>query len=228
MNISVIIPAYNAENYIMDCIKSIRNQRINSEIDIEILIGVDGCKKTSEILSKNKISHFYSYNNVGSYVIRNSLMSIAYGEYFIYFDADDVMLPDFISKCISQKTDICMPAKFQCNEHLIKIKQDSIIESGGAMCFSEKVLDTLGGFCSERCGADTDFMRRAELAGYKIEKIETGLYLRRRHGRSLTKSGITRSGGEYRKNAWEKMTADRNAGKIKIVPRITALEKRFL
>lgn len=78
--------------------------------------------------------------------------------------------------------------------------------------------ESLGGFCSARCASDTDFMRRAEMAGYQICKIDHALYKRRRHEKSLTKSGMTAFGGKYRKEVWKKMTEERERGIVKIVP----------
>lgn len=227
MKLAIIIPAYNSDKYIIDCYNSVKNQLPFPGIEYEIRIGVDGCPKTSAAL--RGINHYYSYNNVGAYVMRNSLMALDPADYFCYFDSDDVMKSDFLLSCMNKIIDgenIVMPAKIQCNEKLQPIKSQPVIEAGGAMVFKNSVLQAVGGFHEYRCACDTDFMRRVEMAGFKIYEINQGLYKRRLHKQSLTKSGLTAFGGPYRREVWQKMTADRKNGIIKIKPRITELEKR--
>lgn len=218
---AIIIPAYNCHEYILDCVKSVMNQKKIENIQYDMRVGVDGCQKTSDILRKNNIPFYFSNQNVGAYVMRNSLMYLRPADYYIYFDADDIMNHDFIFQCI-QKIDngceIVMPAKIECDKNMNRKNNRAIVQDGGAMCFTNKVLESLGGFCSARCASDTDFMRRAEMAGYQICKIDHALYKRRRHEKSLTKSGMTAFGGKYRKEVWKKMTEERERGMVKIVP----------
>lgn len=226
--IAIIIPAYNAEKYIRECLKSIHLQYPSEGWDYDIRVGVDGCKNTAKVLDKMNFPYYYSYNNVGAYVMRNSLMLIKPADIYVYFDADDVMYSvKYIKICIDailQGHEIVMPSKYQCDENLELLKSAPVFEQGGAMCFTHRILDLLGGFYNARCASDTDFMHRAEMAGYKIYKIPQGLYMRRRHNQSLTKSGLTIHGGKYRKEVWQKMTADRENGIVKIIPRVTELE----
>lgn len=46
LNISVLIPAYNCDLYIEQCIDSVVNQEHTSDVKYEIIVGVDGCEKT--------------------------------------------------------------------------------------------------------------------------------------------------------------------------------------
>jgi glycosyltransferase involved in cell wall biosynthesis len=224
MKCAIIIAAYNVPEYIMQCVNSVKNQIPTAGWEYDLRIGVDGCKKTADVLRKNKIPFYYSYNNVGAYVMRNSLIYLRPADLYCYFDADDAMFPEFLNTCLCNFNDVIMPGKFQCNEKMQPIKKIPIVESGGAICFTNIVLNHLGGFYNARCAADTDFMHRCEMAGYKIHKIQQGLYKRRRHNKSLTMSGKTIHGGAYRKEVWKQMTVDRQKGIIKITPRTTALE----
>lgn len=224
MNLAIIIPAYNCPEYILQCYESIKKQIPVPDIEIDIRIGVDGCKNTSAALKG--IKHYYSYNNVGAYIIRNSLMKLSPADYYLYFDADDTMSPIMIKRCLENiQTGIVMPAKIQCNQNMIPIKKNPIIESGGAMCFTHNVLEAVGGFCPVRCAADTDFMYRIGMAGFDIHEIPEPLYYRRRHTESLTKKSDTGIGSPYRKKAWAMMTEKRNEGIIKIKPTIIPLKK---
>ena len=93
--LAVIIPAFNADEYIYTCYNSVLKQEKKDGWIYDIRTGVDGCKKTAEALTG--IKYFYSDKNVGAYIMRNSLMSIEDADAYCYFDADDVMHPAFIS-----------------------------------------------------------------------------------------------------------------------------------
>lgn len=95
--ISVIIPVYNAEEYIHTCIDSLLNQILK---DIEIIIVDDGSTDNSaEILDeyaqiyKNiKVIH---QTNQGPAVARNVGLENASGEYIGFVDSDDYVANDF-------------------------------------------------------------------------------------------------------------------------------------
>lgn len=88
---SVLIPAYNAEKYINQCIDSVLNQ---SFLDFELLIVDDGsddatskiCDEYMAVDGRVRVLHCV---NSGVSVSRNILLSNARGKYFIFLDADD-------------------------------------------------------------------------------------------------------------------------------------------
>ena len=221
---AIIIAAYNADKYILDCYNSVKNQIPLEGWEYEIRIGVDGCQKTAEVLRRAKIPFYWSEKNVGAYIMRNSLAAVGQADCYAIFDADDVMFPEYLLKSLSLNSDAVMTAKINCNENLKPI-QRSRIESGGAITFSHKILESLGGFYGVRCAADTDFMYRLGMAGYSIFDINEPLYYRRRHSQSLTKKSDTGIGSPYRKKVWADMTAKREQGIIKIKPTIVELKK---
>ena len=86
--VSVIIPAYNASNYIEKCINSLVSQTLK---DIEIIVIDDGSTDdTYEKLStyKDKIK-IIKQKNGGVANARNKGLSVATGEYIAYVDSDD-------------------------------------------------------------------------------------------------------------------------------------------
>lgn len=89
--VSVIIPVYNCENYISECLESILSQTYSN---IEVIIVDDGSTdNTKNIIFKSyisKIRYFYQ-NNSGAPAARNKGLEKANGEYIIFFDADDRM-----------------------------------------------------------------------------------------------------------------------------------------
>lgn len=227
---AIIIAAFNADKYILECYNSVKNQIPIEGYSVEIRIGVDGCEKTADVLRRAGIPFYWSEKNVGAYTMRNSLMAIAPADCYSIFDADDVMFPDYLKKILnvmskeikldyyySEYPECVMTAKINCNENLKPI-QGARIEYGGAITFSHKILDSLGGFYGVRVAADSDFMARIRLAEYNIHEIKEPLYYRRRHPNALTKKSDTGIGLPYRKEVWKKMTEERERGIVKIVP----------
>lgn len=89
--VSVLIPAYNCEEYLERCIKSILNQDYDN---IEIVVINDGSTdNTQGVIDKLKSenSNIVSVNreNKGVCETRNELLKIATGEYIVFIDADD-------------------------------------------------------------------------------------------------------------------------------------------
>ena len=224
MKCAVIIAAYNAEKYILDCYESVKNQIPLEGWSVDIRVGVDGCQKTADVLRKNKIPFYWSEKNVGAYIMRNSLIYQDTADCYAIFDADDVMFPEYLYKSLQGNHDAVMTAKINCNENLKPI-QGARIEYGGAITFTHRVLDALGGFYGVRVAADTDFMFRCIDAGYEITEIKEPLYYRRRHPNALTKKSDTGIGSSYRKKVWKDMCEKREQGIIKIKPTVISLKK---
>lgn len=225
---AIIIAAYNCPDYIMDCVNSVKRQFPIGGWNYDLRIGVDGCQKTADVLLKNKIPFYWSTENHGAYLIRNSLIYLKPADAYCYFDADDVMLPDYLNhslRYIDVGQNIVMTAKHNTDKNL-NVIASARIENGGAMTFTHRALKSVGGFYRWRCAGDTDIMRRFEMAGFKIFNINEPLYYRRRHSESLTKKADTGMGSAYRKQAWSAMCAEREKGIIKIKPTIIKLEKK--
>lgn len=101
--VSMIVPVYNCEKYIKECIESLRRQSYNN---IEIIIVNDGSKDNSGLIcdeiaeSDSRILVLHIENN-GVANARNLGISIAKGEYIAFCDSDDIMAPDFIEEAVS-------------------------------------------------------------------------------------------------------------------------------
>ena len=96
MFFSVIIPCYNSEEYIEECINSIY-ENVSDEFSFEVIIINDGSKdKTLEIL--NTISYKFknllvvNNKNFGPSFSRNIGIKMAKGEYLLFLDSDDSYL----------------------------------------------------------------------------------------------------------------------------------------
>lgn len=99
--ISVIIPVYNAEKYIAQCLDSILNQTFQ---DFEAIVVDDGSTDGSvEICRKyakqdNRIK-FIGKSNGGVSSARNVALAHANGKYVTFLDADDMFYPDCMEQC---------------------------------------------------------------------------------------------------------------------------------
>lgn len=93
VKISVIIPVYNDEKFLGECLDSVSNQTLD---DIEIICINDGSTDSSlEILneySTDKRITIITQTNQGSAIARNKGLDIAQGEYIGFLDADDIYI----------------------------------------------------------------------------------------------------------------------------------------
>nr|WP_245189694.1 glycosyltransferase [Lunatimonas salinarum] len=91
------MPCFNAENYIVEAIKSILSQKLRN---LELIIIDDGSTDKTERLvrafSDKRIRYLCLEKNRGNYVARNMGLDLAQGKYIAMADADDISLPDRI------------------------------------------------------------------------------------------------------------------------------------
>lgn len=99
MKISVLIPAYNAERYIAQCIENVLCQTYK---EIEIVVVNDGSTDhTAEIAAAYPQVRLVNIEtNGGVAAARNAAIEAATGEYFHFLDADDRINLDFYAKMI--------------------------------------------------------------------------------------------------------------------------------
>lgn len=99
--LSIIIPMYNAEKYIGNCLESILNQNLDPA-QYEIIIINDGSTdKSIQIVNEYAISNdniiILSQSNSGQSSARNNGISKATGDFLFFIDADDFLIPDSLS-----------------------------------------------------------------------------------------------------------------------------------
>ena len=102
--ISVIVPVYNVEKYIINCLDSIVKQDYT---DFELIIVNDGSKDNSVNLAREYLDN-YSINwriinksNGGLASARNAGIKESKGEYIAFVDADDALSTCFLSKMLN-------------------------------------------------------------------------------------------------------------------------------
>ncbi len=102
--VSVLMTAYNRENYIAEAIESVLG---STHQNWELVI-VDDCSKDKTVAiaknyaDKDKRIHVYiNEKNLGDYPNRNKAISLSNGEYIMFCDSDDKLLPESISKILN-------------------------------------------------------------------------------------------------------------------------------
>jgi tetratricopeptide (TPR) repeat protein len=209
--VSVVMTAYNAEEYVMTAARSILEQ---SYRNIELII-VDDCSTDSTPdmlleLERNdpRVRIILKSTNDGTYVSKNMGLLQARGEFVALQDSDDWSHPDRIAKSV---------AALQAQPELIGVTTDWIrmttsgeivIKAGGQIahvcCISlvfrrEPALKTLGFFDSVRIEADMEYIKRIALAfgDAAVARLRWPLLFGRARSDSLTASeefGLTRTG----------------------------------
>lgn len=137
IKVSVIVPVYNVERYLSQCLDSILNQTFH---EFEIIIVDDGSEDgSSEIIREyskkypKKIKAFFQENK-GQSVARNFALKHAEGEYVAFVDSDDYIGNDYIeilyNNAIEKKSDmvICNYTKVTENGENIRSYDANYIE----------------------------------------------------------------------------------------------------
>lgn len=105
--ISVIVPVYNAENWLRECVDSILSQ---TYCNLEIVLIDDGstdssptlCDSYAQIYPQIKICH---QSNQGLSAARNTGLDMASGSYIFFLDSDDFLEPDALETMYHTLTD---------------------------------------------------------------------------------------------------------------------------
>ena len=102
--VSVIVPAYKAEKFLPTTLESILNQTYEN---LEVIVVDDGSPESLEpivvpYMKKDNRVKFYRKENGGVSSARNFGFEKSKGEYIVFFDADDIMLPENIEKKVNK------------------------------------------------------------------------------------------------------------------------------
>lgn len=104
--ISVIIPVYNVENYLEECLNSVQHQTYTN---IEVILVNDGSTDNSKMIcerycQENRRFHLISQTNQGQSVARNTGVVASTGEYIAFVDSDDVIKANYLEELMKYMT----------------------------------------------------------------------------------------------------------------------------
>ena len=117
--VSIVVPVYNAENYLDRCLNSIINQTYQN---IEVILVDDGSVDNSgticeDYATKDRRFRVVHKSNEGVSSARQTGLDLALGEYVIHADPDDWVEPNWIEElvkyAIKKKADITMCGYYQ-------------------------------------------------------------------------------------------------------------------
>lgn len=113
IDLSIVIPAYNAENYLDRCLHAIFAEK--TKYHYEVVLVNDGSKdRTKQIAQKYQTKYsnliYYEQRNAGVAAARNKGVELARGKYLMFVDADDKLERNSIEllmdKALSENADI--------------------------------------------------------------------------------------------------------------------------
>lgn len=210
MAVSVLMPVFNAEAYLAQAIESILGQTFK---DFEFIIVDDGSTDASPALlqryaRKDGRIHLISRENRGIARTRNELLSQAQGEFVAMMDADDIALPDRLSRQIAflqhHPDVVCLGSSYQLIDEAGRLlltcfavpEEDTAIQrqlltgSGGVhqptVMFRRATAIAVGGYDETMpvCEDLDLWMRMGEVG--KLANLKQPLVQYRLHARSIS------------------------------------------
>lgn len=187
-DVSVIIPAYNEEEYIHDCITSVLDQQ--SELTFEVLVcDDDSTDATQTILEsiaddKSKLRILQNSQNKGIIGTVNRLSTAANGDFLLRIDADSVLLPGTLQSMYEEfnsgsdlvfgrievnNTDHLHPAAAAIGKH----RGRSTWYGGACIGVDHAEFISTGGFKDSMVGAEVqELKQRAKTHDWTVARLE--------------------------------------------------------
>ena len=163
-NVSVIVPVYNVELYIEQCLKSIFNQTLKN---IQVIIVNDGSTDKSETVINKFIGkydnvEYINQKNQGVSISRNTALKYVKGEYVLFVDPDDYLAEDCIEKMYKKANNIDADIvisgyKKVFDDTIAGIDEDIILELNHNNIYEGKML--------------AEKMLELEISGYLWDKL---------------------------------------------------------
>ena len=183
MLFSVIIPVYNRPDEVRDLLDSLLAQRARN---FEVIIVEDGstvpCSRQCDEARAAGLDVKYFYkDNEGRSIARNYGMVRAKGDYFVFFDSDCVIPPEYfetVSKVLAEHPTDCYGGPDAAHSSFIttggirggKVALEKFTPRTFNMGFSRRVYEVVGGF-REMFSEDIDMSKRIARAGFATSLI---------------------------------------------------------
>jgi glycosyltransferase involved in cell wall biosynthesis len=99
MKVSVVIPCFNQGHYLAEAVESVLAQ--TRQPDQIIIVNDGSTDNTAEVAARFRGVKFLSQDNRGLAAARNAGLKHAAGDYILFLDADDILLPAAIEHCLA-------------------------------------------------------------------------------------------------------------------------------
>ncbi|MDO8538454.1 MAG: glycosyltransferase [archaeon] len=185
---SIIIPTFNAEKTIDQCLEALLNQSVKP---LEIIVMNDGSTdNTQKIVEEFKQAKLVNQKNSGPAVERNKGARLAKGDIIIFIDSDCIADKDFVKFMLEpfQNKEICgVQGSYKIKQQeLIARYTQIVIEMSYAKMAKQKFIDHIGSYAAgyrrkdflelngfdesfpKASGEDTEFSYRMTEAGKKL------------------------------------------------------------
>jgi glycosyltransferase involved in cell wall biosynthesis len=218
--VSVLMTAYNRENFIADAIESVLS---SSYENFELIIS-DDCSKDRTVEIANsyaaqdaRIKVFINTTNLGDYQNRNKAASYANGTYIKYLDSDDMMYPYTLQIMVSYMEQFPDAGFGLCAPHepgkpypiAIEPRQAYLehffsgghfLRAPGSSIIRKECFDKIGGFTGKRMIGDFQLWL-ALGRSYKMVKVPPFLVWDREHSGQESKSDYAKLYEKLRQEA---------------------------
>lgn len=200
-SVSVIVPAYNAEQFIADALSSVRAQVYSR---VECIVVDDGSSDgTAAIVHRSPDVRYLYQANRGVAAARNLGAAAAKGEYLAFLDADDLWLPEKVGRqaaALAANSDVamvhcgivvtdsglvpvavrpCATSRRQALERAVRLFPPAIYST--TLMIRRDVFEVMGGYDENlSTSADTDLACRVAMA-YPIIGLPDPLVRYRQH-----------------------------------------------
>lgn len=202
IKVTVVIPVYNVEKYIAECLDSVLNQTLK---EIEILIVNDGSPDESEKIIKtykdSRIRYFKKKNG-GLSSARNHVIDKIKGKYVLFLDSDDSITEDFLEKAYNkleaEQSDLLqgraiyfgdVPTRlstYPLYEDKRSLLRDAFVACGEKIYKTEIIKKHNLEFPLNLWYEDIPFHQSFVLNAKKFSVLDEGVYNYRQHKKSIT------------------------------------------
>jgi len=196
--VTVIIPTHNYGHLISEAVESVLEQTYTN---IELAVVDDGSTdNTAEVVKQYPTARYVYQARLGKKTparARNTGINLSHGEYIIFLDADDKLLPTYIEECVQAiekdaKNGFVWTGTIEFGaSNLVRIARTphhrySLLRNPrgqlGAMLVRKKAYDNVGLYDEKLdCLEDWDMAIRLSLNGWKGKSIQKPLHLYRMH-----------------------------------------------
>lgn len=211
--LSVVVPSYNSEVYLEECLKSIEGE---SQPGVEFIL-IDGASSdtTMEIVERYRhlFSHIVSEPDSGQSDAFNKGFKLAKGKYLTWLNSDDVLCRGSMKRAVKQlsvsRKDWLVANSVYLDEHgcvtrccrsggfeQFAVKRGLLNVFGPSTFFSKQVFEELGDLAENyHFCMDTEYWWRIVASGRTYERINTYFWGLRLHSEAKTANVLLT--GEY-------------------------------
>jgi glycosyltransferase involved in cell wall biosynthesis len=164
--VSIIIPCYKCEKYIIKTLESAVSQEYTN---IEIIVindgSTDNCSSVVKTIKDDRI-HLIEQKNQGVSFSRNKGIAMAKGEYVVFLDADDLLHPSFIERRVYK---LSKSSAIACASSVILIDDKGNKIEKNKKCFAankpSQILEFKNGIvtCPSSYLFKTDFLKKHKI-----------------------------------------------------------------